>query len=85
MAGAIKNVIAIASGIANGMKLGLNARATLICRGVSEISRLGTVMGGSTETIMGMSGVGDLVLTATGTLSRNHTLGEKLGQGTFAG
>ena len=81
LAGAIKNVIAIASGIADGMKLGLNARAALICRGIAEMSRLGTVMGGAPETFMGMSGVGDLVLTATGTLSRNHTLGEKLGQG----
>ena len=81
LAGAIKNVIAIASGIADGMKLGLNARAALICRGIAEMSRLGAVMGGSAETFMGMSGVGDLVLTATGTLSRNHTLGEKLGQG----
>ncbi|MED5435609.1 MAG: NAD(P)H-dependent glycerol-3-phosphate dehydrogenase [SAR324 cluster bacterium] len=81
LAGAIKNVIAIASGITDGMKLGLNARAALICRGIAEMSRLGTVMGGAPETFMGMSGVGDLVLTATGTLSRNHTLGEKLGQG----
>ncbi len=81
LAGAIKNVIAIASGIADGMKLGLNARAALICRGIAEMSRLGAVMGGAPETFMGMSGVGDLVLTATGTLSRNHTLGEKLGQG----
>ncbi|MEC7886451.1 MAG: NAD(P)H-dependent glycerol-3-phosphate dehydrogenase [SAR324 cluster bacterium] len=81
LAGATKNVIAIASGIADGMKLGLNARAALICRGIAEMSRLGAVMGGAPETFMGMSGVGDLVLTATGTLSRNHTLGEKLGQG----
>ncbi|MED5403734.1 MAG: NAD(P)H-dependent glycerol-3-phosphate dehydrogenase [SAR324 cluster bacterium] len=81
LAGAIKNVIAIASGIADGMKLGLNARAALMCRGIAEMSRLGAVMGGAPETFMGMSGVGDLVLTATGTLSRNHTLGEKLGQG----
>ena len=63
------------------MTLGLNARAALICRGVVEMTRLGTVMGGSAETFMGMSGIGDLVLTATGTLSRNHNLGEKLGQG----
>ena len=63
------------------MSLGLNARAALIFRGVVEMTRLGTVMGGSAETFMGMSGVGDLVLTATGTLSRNHNLGEKLGQG----
>ncbi|HBL55767.1 MAG TPA: glycerol-3-phosphate dehydrogenase, partial [Deltaproteobacteria bacterium] len=81
LGGAIKNVIAIASGIADGMKLGLNARAALICRGVAEMTRLGVVMGGSAETFTGMSGVGDLVLTATGTLSRNHSLGEKLGQG----
>jgi len=81
VAGAIKNVIAIASGITEGMSLGLNARAALICRGVVEMTRLGTVMGGSAETFMGMSGIGDLVLTATGTLSRNHNLGEKLGQG----
>ena len=81
LGGAIKNVIAIASGIADGMKLGLNARAALICRGVAEMTRLGVVMGGSAETFAGMSGVGDLVLTATGTLSRNHNLGENLGQG----
>ena len=81
LGGAIKNVIAIASGISDGMQLGLNARAALICRGVAEMSRLGTAMGGSAETFMGMSGIGDLVLTATGTLSRNYNLGEKLGQG----
>ena len=81
LGGSIKNVIAIASGIADGMQLGLNARAALICRGVAEMSRLGTAMGGSAETFMGMSGIGDLVLTATGNLSRNHNLGEKLGQG----
>ena len=81
LGGAIKNVIAIASGISDGMQLGLNARAALICRGVAEMSRLGTAMGGSAETFMGMSGIGDLVLTATGNLSRNHNLGEKLGQG----
>ena len=63
------------------MQLGLNARAALICRGIAEMSHLGTVMGGSKETFMGMSGIGYLVLTATRTLSRNHTLGEKLGQG----
>ncbi|MBC8259608.1 MAG: NAD(P)-dependent glycerol-3-phosphate dehydrogenase [SAR324 cluster bacterium] len=81
LGGAIKNVIAIASGIADGMQLGLNARAALICRGVAEMTRLGTKMGGSPETFMGMSGIGDLVLTATGNLSRNHNLGEKLGRG----
>ena len=81
LAGAIKNVIAIASGIADGMQLGLNARAALICIGIAEMSRLDTEMGGSAETFMGMSGVGDLVLTTTGKLSHNHTLGAKLGQG----
>ena len=81
LGGTIKNVIAIASGIADGMQLGLNARAALICRGVAEMTRLGTAMGGVAETFMGMSGIGDLVLTATGNLSRNHNLGEKLGQG----
>ena len=79
--GAIKNVVAIASGIADGMKLGLNARAALICRGVAEMSRLGVKMGGSPETFSGISGVGDLILTATGNLSRNYSLGYKLGQG----
>lgn len=81
LGGAIKNVIAIASGIADGMQLGLNARAALICRGVAEMTRLGSAMGGATETFVGMSGIGDLILTATGELSRNHTLGKKLGRG----
>ena len=66
LAGVIKNMIAIASGIADGMQLKLNARAALICIGIAEMSRLGTVMGGSAETFMGMSGVGDVVLTTTG-------------------
>ncbi|MBS1256255.1 MAG: Glycerol-3-phosphate dehydrogenase [NAD(P)+] [Deltaproteobacteria bacterium] len=81
LGGAIKNVIAIASGIADGMQLGLNARAALICRGVAEMTRLGSAMGGAHETFVGLSGIGDLILTATGQLSRNHTLGEKLGKG----
>ena len=81
LGGAIKNIIAIACGIADGMKLGLNARAALICRGVAEMTRLGTKMGGSPETFSGMSGLGDLILTSTGNLSRNHSLGYKLGQG----
>ncbi|GIT62496.1 MAG: hypothetical protein Ct9H300mP21_00420 [Pseudomonadota bacterium] len=76
----IKNVIAIASGIADGMQLGLNARAALICRGLRNVPAR-NAMGGSAETFMGMPGIGDLVLTATGNLSRNHNLGEKLGQG----
>jgi len=81
LGGAIKNIIAIASGIADGMNLGLNARAALICRGVAEMSRLGTKMGGSPDTFSGMSGLGDLILTSTGNLSRNHSLGYKLGKG----
>ena len=81
LGGAIKNVIAIASGIADGMQLGFNARATLICRGVAEMSKLGLKMGGAPETFSGISGVGDLILTATGKLSRNYSLGFKLGQG----
>ena len=81
LGGAIKNVIAIASGIADGMKLGFNARAALICRGVAEMSRLGVKLGGSPETFSGISGTGDLILTATGNLSRNYSLGYKLGNG----
>ena len=79
--GCVKNVIAIAAGICDGMSLGLNARSALICRGLAEISRLGVKLGGASETFTGLSGLGDLVLTATGTLSRNHTLGVQLGQG----
>ncbi len=79
--GTVKNVVAIATGICDGMGLGLNARAALICRGLAEIKRLGVLMGGQSETFLGMSGVGDLVLTATGSLSRNYTLGKALGKG----
>jgi len=79
--GTVKNVIAISSGIADGMKLGLNSRAALICRGIAEMTRLGTAMGGQEKTFVGMSGIGDLILTATGELSRNYTLGQKLGRG----
>ncbi len=78
----IKNVIAIAAGICDGMKLGLNARAALICRGLAEMKRMGTQLGGKVETFLGLSGVGDLILTATGDLSRNYTLGIALGKGT---
>ena len=74
-------MIAISSGIADGMNLGLNARAALICRGVAEMTRLGTAMGGQSPTFVGMSGIGDLILTATGDLSRNYTLGQNLGRG----
>jgi glycerol-3-phosphate dehydrogenase (NAD(P)+) len=79
--GALKNVIAIASGISDGLELGNNARASLITRGLSEIIRLGTAMGAREHTFTGLSGIGDLILTCTGILSRNYSLGRKLGQG----
>jgi glycerol-3-phosphate dehydrogenase (NAD(P)+) len=91
--GAVKNVLAIATGIADGMRspgladdasdsgLGLNARAALITRGLAEMTRLGTALGARTETFMGLSGLGDLVLTATGSLSRNRQVGLLLAQG----
>ena len=82
--GAVKNVIAIACGIADGRGLGLNARAALISRGLAEMVRLGQAMGGRRETQMGLSGLGDLVLTCTGTLSRNYTFGQGLGRGESA-
>ncbi len=79
--GAVKNVMAIATGIADGMALGLNARAALITRGLAEMTRLGVALGARTETFMGLSGLGDLVLTATGDLSRNRQVGLRLAQG----
>lgn len=79
--GAVKNVLAIATGIADGMQLGLNARAALITRGLVEITRLGLALGARAETFMGLSGLGDLVLTATGDLSRNRKVGLLLAQG----
>jgi len=79
--GAVKNVMAIATGLCDGMKLGLNARAALITRGLAEISRLGLAMGARADTFMGLSGLGDLVLTATGDLSRNRQVGMALAQG----
>jgi len=79
--GALKNVIAIAAGISDGLELGHNARAALITRGLVEISRIGTALGARPETFSGLSGMGDLVLTCTGDLSRNRTVGLKLGQG----
>lgn len=79
--GAMKNVIAIASGMVVGAGLGENARAALITRGLAETMRLAKTMGGRTETLMGMSGLGDLVLTATSPTSRNYALGYKIGQG----
>ncbi len=78
---AVKNVIAIASGMSDGMGLGLNARAALITRGIAEITRLGMAMGANPMTFQGLSGVGDLLLTATGDLSRNRKLGVLLGKG----
>lgn len=79
--GAVKNVLAIATGIADGLQLGLNARAALITRGLAEITRLGLALGARAETFMGLSGLGDLVLTATGDLSRNRKVGLLLAQG----
>lgn len=79
--GAVKNVLAIATGISDGMGLGLNARAALITRGLAEMTRLGLALGARAETFMGLSGVGDLVLTATGDLSRNRQVGLRLAQG----
>lgn len=79
--GAVKNVLAIATGLCDGLQLGLNARAALITRGLAEMSRLGEALGANRETFMGLSGLGDLVLTATGDLSRNRRVGGLLAQG----
>ena len=79
--GAVKNVLAIATGLADGLQLGLNARAALITRGLAEIARLGAALGAQHETFMGLSGLGDLVLTATGDLSRNRRVGLLLAEG----
>ena len=79
--GAVKNVMAIATGLCDGMQLGLNARAALITRGLAEITRLGLAMGARADTFMGLSGLGDLVLTATGDLSRNRQVGMALAKG----
>ena len=79
--GAVKNVLAIATGIADGLNLGLNARAALITRGLAEMTRLGVALGARADTFMGLSGMGDLVLTATGDLSRNRRVGLLLAQG----
>ena len=78
--GAIKNVLAIAAGICDGMSLGLNARAALLTRGLAEITRLGLQLGGKAETLGGLSGAGDLILTCTGDLSRNRKVGMLLAQ-----
>lgn len=79
--GAVKNVLAIATGLCDGLNLGLNARAALITRGLSEMMRLGVSLGARAETFMGLSGLGDLVLTATGDLSRNRQVGLALARG----
>jgi len=81
VAGATKNVMAIAAGICEGLGLGLNARAAMVTRGLAEISRLGLQLGGRTETFMGLAGLGDLILTCTGDLSRNRTVGLQLATG----
>lgn len=79
--GALKNVMAIAAGVAESLGLGQNARAALITRGLAEMSRLALAMGGRRDTLAGLSGIGDLVLTCTGGLSRNHHVGFELGKG----
>ncbi|MGH7290100.1 MAG: NAD(P)H-dependent glycerol-3-phosphate dehydrogenase, partial [Myxococcota bacterium] len=81
LGGALKNVIAIAIGIADGMESGLNSRAALITRGLAEITRLGVALGANPVTFLGLSGVGDLVLTCTGDLSRNRRVGLEIGRG----
>lgn len=81
LGGAMKNVLAVATGVADGMGLGLNARAGLITRGLNEMLRLNHALGGRAETLMGLAGLGDLVLTCTGDLSRNRRLGLALGAG----
>lgn len=82
--GAVKNVIAIAAGVCDGLKLGLNARAALITRGLAEMTRFGVALGARAETFMGLAGIGDLLLTCTGDLSRNRRVGLALGRGEAA-
>ncbi|HLJ23557.1 MAG TPA: NAD(P)H-dependent glycerol-3-phosphate dehydrogenase [Candidatus Acidoferrales bacterium] len=81
IAGAVKNVIAIAAGICTGLELGTNAVAALVTRGLAEMTRLAVALGGRRETLSGLAGVGDLILTATGELSRNRSIGIQLGKG----
>jgi glycerol-3-phosphate dehydrogenase (NAD(P)+) len=81
LGGALKNVMAIAAGISDGLGLGNNARAALVTRGLAEMTRLGVKLGGLPETFMGLTGLGDLLLTATGDLSRNRTVGKQLASG----
>ena len=81
LGGGLKNVMALAAGVVDGLELGHNVRAALITRGLAEMVRLGVAMGADPRTFYGLSGVGDLVLTCTGALSRNHTVGVRLGKG----
>jgi glycerol-3-phosphate dehydrogenase (NAD(P)+) len=81
LGGALKNVIALAAGVVNGLELGHNAAAALITRGIAEMTRLAVACGGRRQTLAGLSGIGDLVLTCTGSLSRNRTVGTELGKG----
>jgi glycerol-3-phosphate dehydrogenase (NAD(P)+) len=81
LGGSLKNVIALAAGVANGLNLGHNAAAALITRGIAEMTRLAVACGGRRQTLAGLSGIGDLVLTCTGSLSRNRTVGIELGRG----
>ena len=81
LGGAMKNVIALAAGVADGLGFGYNSRAALITRGLAEMTRLGVKLGGKAETFAGLAGMGDLVLTCTGDLSRNRTVGIELGKG----
>jgi len=81
LGGALKNVMAIATGISDGLEFGTDARAALITRGLAEMSRLGVALGAKGQTFMGLSGVGDLVLTCTGDLSRNRQVGLRIGRG----
>jgi glycerol-3-phosphate dehydrogenase (NAD(P)+) len=81
LAGALKNVVAVATGIAEGLELGLNSRAALITRGLAETTRLGKALGAQAATFAGLAGLGDLVLTCTGALSRNRAVGVEVGRG----
>ena len=81
LGGALKNVMAIAAGVVDGLELGLNARAALITRGLAEVIRLGVALGADVHTFYGLSGLGDLILTGTGSLSRNHAVGWQVAQG----
>ena len=79
--GAVKNILAIATGMSDGVGFGMNARAALITRGLAEITRLGVALGGRPETFMGLTGMGDLILTCTGDLSRNRRVGLEMAKG----